>query len=285
MSAKMKIYDAHHHLWNLHDGNHDWLNGEDTTFCEYRAADYLTDMAQFEFVGSTVVEAAATDVKAEAIWLNRELDELPGQHSIVAGCRLESDIAEEDLHILLNIQKVKGIRQMLDWHPDYSGLRRPPLLDCKIWRRNLQLVIESGLLFEIQIMPDQVNSVCELVARHPDGCFVLNHAGARLPLVGDARNLWLTGMRELSLYANVYVKLSGFAEVDPNWGQPVISQLIQHLLECFGPERLMFGSNFPIEKTNVTFSETVQKTLCALEELSDHERQAIMSNTALAVYS
>ncbi len=289
------IVDAHHHIWRLSDVPR--LRGAriPRIFGEYSAIarDYLVDEFLASARSSGVVKSVFVQVNVAS---GKELDEVAWVQSIgdthgrPDGIVGYADLLAPDVSLTLDraseCDRVRGIRYQLHWHenPQYSYTPRPDLMNDVAWRRGLREVEKRGFLFELQIFPSQMADAARLVAAFPGVTFVLLHAGMIQDRSENGWSTWRTGMHAIASYPNVVTKLSGLGtflrKCSPELWRPVIRETVG----IFGPERCMFGSNFPIESLWSSYSNVVAATVAGLDDLSQSERRGVMHDNALRIY-
>jgi len=176
---------------------------------------------------------------------------------------------------------MRGTRVQLHWHenPDFRFASAPDRMLDPTFNENLALLADLRWLFELQVFPNQLESARRLVEAHPDLTFVLIHAG--MPIEGEP---WREALSALAAYPNVYVKLSGQGtfvhRVDPE----LIRTVTQTVLDTFGSERAMFGSNFPVESIWTDFSSLIRAWLGVLAEFPIEAQADVLGRTARRVY-
>jgi predicted TIM-barrel fold metal-dependent hydrolase len=262
-TALPRIVDAHHHLWDLHENYYPWLCDRigQRMYGDYRAirrdymlADFRADIGALPVTKSVHVQAEidAGDPVRETRWLQSVAD-APGSggypHAIVAYADLSAPAADVDAMLAAHCAclNVRGIRQMVHQvlvpemgHPiDY-------LADAR-WRENLALLSRHGLSFDMQILPAQASVAVEVVEQHPGLQFVIVHAGQPRDQSPAGMSAWMECLQRMSALPNVAIKLSGFGMFDPNWTQETLRIMVLAAIDYFGPQRTMFGSNFPVD--------------------------------------
>ncbi len=251
----------------------------------YSVEDYLADMADVHLTASVHVEAAADDPVRETQWLDGQASLYGLPIAIVAGCRLESPEIRAILEAHLDSERVRGVRQMLNWHIaiHLRSASRPDLLVDAAWRRGFALLEELGLSFDLQVFPHQLSDAAQLARDFPNIVIAVNH-GAMLA-TGDTydRATRHAGLRLLAKEENVNVKLSGFGLNDPNRAPTDLEQWFDELIELFGPTRCMLGSDYPVDKLHSDGNPLVK--LCELAgRLSPSEDHAVRIGTAARTY-
>jgi predicted TIM-barrel fold metal-dependent hydrolase len=284
------IVDAHHHLWDLDRNHYPWLLAEpdgEALIGDYSAirrnyvvADFVADCEPAGVVRSVHVQAEwdPDDPVGETGWLQAVADDHSFPHGIVAAARLEDPRVADVLEAHLAFANMRGIRQMLDRGEGLRLIRSPD------WERGLARLPGYRLSFDLQINPGQLADSAALAQRHPDVVFVLNHCG--MPQVGtaDGFELWRSGLRLLAGQPNVTAKVSGLGMFDHTWSAESIRPYVEEMLDVFGVERCMFGSNFPVDKLYGPYSALVDAYRQLVEGLSAGERQAFFHGNAVRVY-
>lgn len=298
MTLASAFVDAHMHLWDLEGIRYPWLTpplpvgvtGDVTPIARnYLLDDYLSDAAEAHVRPAKLVhiEAGANpaDALAETRWLQSIADARGCPQAIVAHAELEkSDVASLlDAHAAY--ANVRGIRQILNWHPDPAKTYTPrDLLQDQTWHAGFAQLARRGLSFDLQIYPAQMNAAAELAARHPDTPVILNHTGMPVDKDADGLATWRAGMRMLADRPNVAVKISGLAMLDWHWTSQTLRPFVLETLELFGAQRCMMASNFPVDRlfgTFGTFFDAYQKILSGA---SAAERASLFAGTAERFY-
>lgn len=288
-----RIVDAHHHLWDLSVGRYAWQSGrtlgDDASPFDrnYLISDFRRDAEDLEMAASVHVEAAWIGKGypvAESAWLSSIIADsaIPVVH--IAYAELEKPAAEEQLDRHLAVAPVRGVRQMLDWDPRTTAENRFDLMSNPDWLRGLSLLASRNLTFDLQIAPEQMEQASEVVDAFPEVTFILNHGGLRGPLDERSRSEWVKGIKELSRRPNTVAKASGFENVEAPWNHGAFKSFLRRLLDNFGPSRVMFGSNFPIARTSISYRELVASCESALRGLTAAEQHMFFSENAQRVY-
>jgi predicted TIM-barrel fold metal-dependent hydrolase len=290
------IIDAHHHIWRKNDLP--WLRDEPQPriFGEYASIrrdypieEYLADIQAQNVEKSVYVQTNWTpsDGVKEVAWVQSVADRSPLLNAIVGYADLGSPKVEETLAQQRQFTRFRGIRQQLHWHTNsqYRFASRPDLMNDSGWRRGFSLLEKFGLIFELQIFAHQMRDGAALAAAFPGIKIVLEHAGMLEDRSREGWERWREGMRQLAKERNVYVKLSGLGTFERTCSKELMRPVILETVEMFGPNRCMFGSNFPIEKIWTSYAELLAAYQSVLADFSLQERNEIMGNTAATVYS
>ncbi|KQY00474.1 hydrolase [Rhizobium sp. Root73] len=294
------VIDPHHHLWNLSLNRHPWLEkaratGDEMVFGslapilrDYGVEDYRRDAANQNVVATVHVEAGWSDARPleESRWLDG-LDRSTGVASrYIARVPLDGPDAIRLIEAEAANPAVVGIRDIVSWHPEPSKSFAPCAhrMADPAWRAGLAELSRHGLVFDLMLYPAQMGEALDLVRAFPDTLFVLNHGGSPADRNETGMATWRSGVRALGREPNVRLKISDLVAYDNDWTLTSLSPIIEHCLDCFGPTRAMFASDFPVAGLHATFDEIydVFRTLAA--PLSLTEQQALFFTTANETY-
>lgn len=294
----MTIVDAHHHLWDLDSLTIPWLregSGErffgnpDPIRKNYLAADYTRDHTGTA-KSSVVVEAGGPPEQAwqEAAWLQQVIN-CPGEPAaLVARASLESADLAEQLERLAGLPAFRGIRQIVGRSPaEDSTTGTGKLLEAPEWQRGLGLLEQCGANFDLQLIPPQMDTLATILGGHEDLPVALCHCGSPWQLANDCNEMdsvWREGIRKLAELPNVQCKISGLAMFSRPWREGLVAEIIETVMESFGPERCMWGSNFPVDKLHVDYSENLKRYQNAMRYLSSAEQALVFGETARQFY-
>jgi|SRR6056297_647431 len=255
----MAVIDPHHHLWDLTEIHYPWLEDRNKTAFfgsyaplaeNYTVEDYLADSCHQELTHSVHIQAECdpADPLAETRWLDRLAD----RHGLPTAIVAYADFVRDDIREVLErhcaFARVRGIRQILNYHRDpcltYTAHN---LLEDDTWRKNFSALAGLDLSFDLQLYPRQMQQAAKLATQHDDILFILNHTG--MPVERDDAGIvdWRTGMTKLATCDNVVVKISGLGMTDPEWTTDSIRPFVLETIDLFGVERCMFASNFPVD--------------------------------------
>lgn len=290
--------DAHHHLWDLQACRYPWLMargvkrffGDPTPIQRnYLVNDLLVDAEGLPLQASVHVQVgvAPGDELAETAWLQDQADG-GGQgfpHAIVASVDLTSDRLDTQLDQQQAFRNVRGIRQIVGRAPGEDALTGSgKLLKDPRWREGLAVLAARDLSFDLQVVPAQLKPVAELLARVPGLAVALCHAGS--PWERDASGFvrWQQGIRAIAAVPGVCCKLSGLGMFDPQWSAASARPVFEHVLEVFGAERVMLGSNFPVDRLYGSYRRVWEAWAQLAEPLDTAAREALFSGTARRFY-
>jgi len=285
------IVDAHQHVWDLTARPQPWLElaGNEPLLRNYSEAD-LRPLAAAAGVTATVVVQTVTDPDETP-----ELLALAAASDLIAGVVGWADLESAGLADALAALSeqpgghlLRGIRHPILIEEDPDWLRRPAVL------AGLAAVGAAGLRYDLLLPPDILPAAAEAGAACPGLMFVLDHLGN--PSVGARPDeLWMTDIRRLAALPNTVCKLSGIlGEPPPAGAGPAgrdrrdgVAHLVPYyetVLAAFGPDRLMFGSDWPVCTLSASYADVVAAAEALTAGLSPIERAAVLGGTARRVY-
>lgn len=291
----MKVVDSHFHVWRQADLP--WLTGpmQPRIFGPYEAirrdypmAEYLDDIAEQGVAASVYVQAnwPPEQAEQEADWIAALARETGWPHGLVAYADMTVDDVRPALDRLSRNPLLRGIRQQFHWHdnPQFRFAQRADLVaDAKVIR-NVQYLADYGLSFDLQVFTGQMVHACALVEACPDVPFILQHAGMLEDLSEAGRRDWRDAMADLARYPNACSKLSGFGTFVHRVDADLIAWLWAETVALFGPDRCLWGSNFPIEKLWTDYPALLAAHRAAGSALPEAAQRAIFHDTACRVY-
>jgi predicted TIM-barrel fold metal-dependent hydrolase len=239
----MKIIDTHQHLLYPDRFRYGWrkglpaLDGKAFRLEEYQEAARGTGIGQTIFMEADVDSAQMT-VEAQFI-LERAREPDSNIGGVIATCRPENEGFIEHLESIQD-PKLKGLRRVLHTEPD-------ALSQSKLFAENLSRLAGLKLTFDLCLLSRQLDLAKTILSRVPDVQFVLDHCG--IPNVKDAElDPWRRQIRELANFPNLACKISGLvAYCDPqNVTAEAIRPFVEHCVDCFGWDRVLFGGDWPV---------------------------------------
>ena len=295
----MQLFDAHHHLWDLGAVDYVWLKqlgvpkpfGDPTPIQkDYHPQHFLDDISSVEdldFEGSAhiQVDGALADPVSETSWLSKLSKS--GIPSVIVGfLDLTKEYAEVILKNHLSFVEFRGVRQIigfLEHRPDLSFTKEHLLRNSR-WRENFALLEKYNLSVDLQLYPEQMKEAAEFLSGFPKVPIVIDHAGSPYDQTDRGLRLWREGLSALAKLPKIHIKLSGFGMYDSDWSSESSLLLFQTILELFGPHRIMWGSNFPVDGLVNSYSFCVKQMMNWISLLSPNEQGFIASGTAKKFY-
>ncbi|MFF1510161.1 amidohydrolase family protein [Streptomyces sp. NPDC058326] len=276
------VVDAHHHLWDLSVRDQEWITGP--ALAPLRRTFTERDLrAETEASGVTATVLVQTVTVAEE---TPEMLATADGSDLVAGVVGWTDLTAPDvadtLAALLGLpggEHLVGVRHQVQSEPDPAWLLRPEVL------RGLGAVAGAGLAYDLVILPHQLPAATAAAAELPGLTFVLDHA-AKPPVATGRLEPWATRLRAFAALPNTVGKLSGLlteAERD-TWTVGDLRPYADTLLDAFGPERLMFGSDWPVCTLAASYGDTLATARELTGALSRAERAAVFGGTAVRTY-
>jgi len=274
------IVDAHVHFWDPSLLEYPWLRDLPSLNRAFRLPEYDAAVAGTEVDALIVVEAnaAMADVRGEARWFDRLADLDSRIRGIVAYVALDSTDRDRTLDELTALPRVKGIRHNVQSEPAGFCLRFSFVDGVRALGRRC-------LSFDLCATHDQLGEVVELVTRCPDTHFVLDHCGK--PAIRDsAIEPWKTHIRSLAERPNVLCKLSGLlTEAAPQCSDQDLMPYAEHVVECFGAKRVMYGSDWPVLTLAGEYSRWFAFTQTLTSSWTPDEQRAFYSGNATRFYA
>jgi L-fuconolactonase len=278
--------DAHTHVWELSRRPQPWIDprtmgvlNQDHTLPELTAEVRAAGMEGVVLV-QVLNDAGETD---DFLWC--------GADPLVRGVVGWSNLLAPDVE--------KALDTLTD-HPSGArlvGIRHQALAEANPgdWLRGaaegkgFPALGRRGLAFDLMFRPEHLSVVCDVTRRHPDTTFVLDHGG-KPPISAGWRStevqLWADLVGRLAAVGNVVCKLSGLTTMADRdrWTVSDLEPFVDHLLDRFGPDRLMFGSDWPVSLRAGTYRRTVDTVGELVGRLAAAERAAVMGGTAVRTY-
>jgi L-fuconolactonase len=274
------IIDAHHHVWDPAARRHAWLDGFPALNRRFGPADFERASQPEGITGSVLVQVLASAAEtAEFLALAAAAGRVAG---VVGWADLTSPAVPAEiarLRALPGGDLLAGIRHLVQDEPDPDWLRRPDV------RRGLRAVGAAGLAYDLLVRPAQLPAALAVTGDLGEVRFVLDH-GAKPAIASGAREPWASLISELATRPNVSCKVSGLVtEAGPGWRPAQIAPYIDHLLDCFGPGRLIFGSDWPVCTLVASYAEVIALARDALQgRLSPDELAAVFAGNAITAY-
>ncbi len=224
-----------------------------------------------------MVQAAPTVAETEFL-----LQAAHASDGVVRGVVGWADLAAPDaIDVLTRLARdplLKSIRPMLHDLPDPEWILRPDV------GNTLSALPRLGLRFDALVRPPQLPALLRMIERHPELPLVIDH-GAKPPIAAGGWQPWGDLMRALGRHPHVHCKLSGLVtEARKEWSVATLRPYVEHLLKCFGPERLLWGSDWPVVDLGGGYSRWVAATDALLCGLGDADRTAIRGGNAVRFY-
>lgn len=240
--------------------------------------DEFADVLRSADISSSVVVQNFRTLE-ETDWLLGYAREFPWISGVVGWFPLTEDGIGETLERYSADPLIVGVREILQL-PEVS-----PLFDDPRFHRGLKAVANQGLSYDLLVGPQQLKESIALADTHPELALVLSHLG-KPPIASGELDEWAVDFREIAKRPNVVCKLSGLPLESriPGWMETDLKPCIDLALEAFGPDRLMFGSDWPPCLMATSYERWIKAVENSTSALSQSEQAAIWSGTASRVY-
>ena len=265
--------DAHQHFWTYNRQEYGWIDEEMASI----RRDFLPDelKPQLEkngFQGTILVQVRQT--LEETRWLLGLAETNPFILGVVGWLDLCSPQLRSDLESFEGKSKLVGVRHIVQGEPD-DFLLRPDFL------RGISALEELDLAYDILIYPRHLQVAAKFVSRFPRQRFVLDHL-AKPPIKSGAVDSWARGIRELASFPNLYAKVSGLVTeaVWQAWKPEDIRPYLDEAFKCFGPSRLMIGSDWPVCTVAASYDQAMNLVKDYLSTYTPAERKGVLGDNA-----
>ena len=269
--------DAHQHFWDLETGWYSWPTAAEAPIHRTFAPDHLAPALRAAAIDATGV-VQATDSLADT---DAMLD-AASRHQWIAGVvgwlpLADRPAAERELDARGG--RLCGVRHLIHWEPDPEWLLRPGV------QAGLALLAERCLPFDVvAVFPDHLPLVPAVAAAHPDLVLVIDHL-AKPPFRSPGWDRWVEDIRRAATCPTVHAKVSGLdTAAGPGWTVEELRPAWDVALDAFGPDRLMFGSDWPVCRLVSSYGEVVSAVHDLVAELAPSERDRVLGGTAIEVY-
>ncbi|MEO6206420.1 MAG: amidohydrolase family protein [Candidatus Limnocylindrales bacterium] len=286
----LPFVDAHHHVTEPTKLRYDWLTEEGAIYTDL-LGDYKVARADWpmwrllrEFHGSNVVKSVHIEASYDGpdpVDETRYLDTVAAAHGlpnafvVLVDMLSDTGATQIDAHLAAS-DRVRGVR--IRQHPEGGG--GPTFV------ANLRRLAELDLSFELRAWPGPLRDARRSAEAAPSTAFVVGNAGMPLERGNDYRKRWRTEMAALAELPNVHVKVSGLGMADHRWTIDSIRPYVEACLELFGPERTMFGSNWPVDVVYSSYIDTIDayRRLIVEYGLSLEDQGRVLAKNAEAFY-
>lgn len=284
--------DAHHHLWDLKAVEYPWLMekgavrffGDPTSIQRnYLLPEFRQDAEAAGFTASVHIQVGAASPWAEAQWVQSVADQYPDWPlAQVAFCDLTADNLTVQLDRLQTLPTLRGVRQIIGRAPGEDQLSGTnDLLDNPKFLTGLKQLGDRGLSFDLQLLPELMERTAAVLDQAPATQVALCHAGSPHDRSERGLERWSTALQSLSALPQVTCKLSGLGMFDHTWSTDSVRPIVETCLTQFGPERCMFGSNFPVDSLSSDYADLIDRHNALVPE-AQHDQ--VFGRTAQQFY-
>jgi L-fuconolactonase len=270
--------DSHHHLWRYSTTEYGWIDDHMAAIRhDFLPANLLAEMATAGVDGAITVQARQTI--EETYWLLESARSCEAILGVVGWAAIAAPDFEAVAATLAAEPKLVGLRHVVQAEPE-------GFLDGADFNRGIRTLCRTGLVYDLLITEHQLEEAIRFIDRHPQQLFVLDHI-AKPKIAAMEIEPWRTSIRELSKRSNVYCKISGIATEDSweHWSLESLRPYLDTVVEAFGANRLMAGSDWPVCLLATSYSRWWQALRQFFSPCSEAERTAIFGGTALRAYN
>lgn len=274
----MKI-DSHQHFWHYNPEEFGWINQQMNVIRKnFLPADLKAELDNADFDGSIAVQARQK--QEETSWLL----ELASNHSFIRGVVGWVDLLSKDLPEQLELfttnKKLVGVRHVIHDEPDDDFMLRPD------FQKGIKQLQKYGLTYDILIFPKHLPNTLQFVKTFPDQVFIIDHI-AKPDIKNHVLSPWKENIEKLAKYPNVYCKLSGMVtEADwKGWKQEDFNPYLDVVLENFGTNRVMIGSDWPVCSVAGQYVKVMDIVRNYIHNLSATEQRAVLGENAQRIYN
>lgn len=276
----MAVIDAHQHLWNLNRVEYPWLDQNMGPVFRTIEEPELEPQLAAAGVDRTVIVQSA-DSAADTDYMTEVADRWPRIAGIVGWVPLDRpEEADKELDRRTADPRFVGVRHLIHTEADPDWVVRPQV------QEGLGLLAERALAFDVvAVLPRHLEHVPVLAERHPSLRLVIDHL-AKPPIREGGWEPWATLLRRAAAYPTVYAKVSGLntAAEPETWSASDLRRYVDHALDCFGPDRLMYGGDWPIATLAGDYAKVWRETNAVLAGLGQADRDRILGGTAADFY-
>lgn len=269
--------DAHHHLWTLARGDYGWLTPElAPIYRDFRLADLAPHLSAAGIEGTILVQAAPTE--AETMFLLDIAESTGVVRGVVGWTDFDAGDAVARIDALAARSPLVGLRPMVQDIADDDWLLGPALTSL------LAAIARHRLVFDALVLPRHLPRLLRVAASHPDLTFVLDHCGKPRIASGEI-TMWQRDIALLAAHPNIVCKLSGLVtEAAPGWKTADLRRVVDHVRACFGPQRLLWGSDWPVVNLAGGYAKWFAAAETLLADLSPDDKADIFGGNAARIY-
>lgn len=273
----MKI-DAHQHFWKYNPVRDSWIDSSmEVIRKDFLPSDLKPILAANDIDGCIAVEANPSE--AETLFLLEQARENSFIKGVVGWVDLCSDSVEERLKHFSKHKQLKGIRYLLQVENEEFVLRED-------FQNGISKLASYNLTFDILIFPKHLENVIKLVEKFPEQQFVVDHiAKPQISKGLDAE--WVNGIQALGAFKNVVCKISGMVTETENfnWKPAQFTPFLDTIVNAFGTERILFGSDWPVCLLASEYKSVLQIIENYFIDFSKEEQRQIMGGNAIKIYN
>ncbi|SFD65568.1 L-fuconolactonase [Paenibacillus catalpae] len=270
--------DSHQHFWIYNEQDYDWMSGKHKAIqTDFLPQHLLPLLQESGFDGSIAVQARQTLQETE--WLLSLAEQNPEIKGIVGWVDLCSPEIGQQLEKYSTHPLLKGVRHVVHDEPDDRFVLREDFMN------GISALEKYGLTYDLLLFPKHLPYAAELVEKFPNQPFVLDHI-AKPDIAGKGFSHWAQDLAKLAAYPNVYCKLSGMVTEAEwgNWKEEDFAVYLDAVIQCFGIDRVMIGSDWPVCTLSGTYEQTMNIVKHYLNAFTDKERSLALGENCERFY-
>ncbi len=269
--------DAHQHFWRLARGDYGWLTPAlAPIYRDVEPEEFAPHLARHGIAGTVLVQAAPSEAETEFML------SLAESHGFIRGVVGWTDFTAGDagdrIEALARRPKLRGLRPMIQDIAEDGWMLRPELTAA------FRAMAQYGLVFDALVLPRHLGNLLRLLDRHPGLTAVIDHC-AKPEIAAGRFDDWARAMERLARKTGALCKLSGLVtEAGPDWTVERLAPYVRHVLDMFGPDRVVWGSDWPVSTLAASYEQWVAATDALLCGLGESDRAAILGGNAARLY-
>ena len=271
--------DSHQHFWKFDRVRDSWITDEMAVIQkDFLPADLQAVLRKNNFDGSVVVQSDQSEHENEFQLKNAEGNDFI--KGVVGWVDLQANDIEERLARYSSFKKMKGFRHVLQGETDRSLMLKPGFMN------GISKLEKFGYTYDILIYADQLKYVPQFVGAFINQKFVIDHL-AKPPIKDREISEWKKEMQHIGRFENVSCKISGMVtEADwKNWKQDDFVPYVDVVIEAFGPDRIMYGSDWPVCLVAASYEQTLGIVEEYFSSFSKTEQELFFGGNAVKFYS
>jgi len=272
------IVDSHQHFWQVGRFDYPWMTPKVEVLCQDYLPPALEPILNRCGVKQTILVQASNSV-AETRWLLSLADHNPFIAGVVGWVDLQADDVDRQLDEFMTHTKFKGVRHLVESEPAHDWLAQPKVI------RGLQVIEMRRLSYDLLVHTKHLKYAERVANACPGLRLVVDHL-AKPPIANGEIDEWRREVGKLAAYENVWCKLSGLVtEADhDHWRASDLRPYVETVFQCFGPRRMMFGSDWPVCLLAASYDQVLETAVSLVAELNSEDRERIFSKNAIEFY-
>jgi L-fuconolactonase len=274
------VIDAHHHFWDPAKASYPWMTDALAPIRRRFGPEDLEPLLSANGIDRTILVQTRASVDE-----TREFLATAAQHDFIGGVVGWIDLTGDVPKQIASLQAGPGGKKLVGIRHQVHDEADPKWLDKKDVRRGIVAIGKAGLAYDILVRTRELAAALAMVRDNPGMRFVIDHI-AKPPIVSGATSEWAAGLRPLAAFPNVFIKLSGLVtEADwKRWTVRDIAPYVRSVLGWFGPERCVFGSDWPVCLVAASYARVIDVCGQAIGDLPADDRERIFGGNAVTLY-